>query len=114
MLFFFVDHLIAIQRNPPDCFFLIIQIILFFFPYIILNIPLTIKYNVAYSAHFGGGLVGFLLSVSIIGWPFPWNNQHFICPTTCQRIIFIFIIFYFLITFTFFFSKYAPVVESIL
>lgn len=114
MIFFFIDRLNEIEKKRNNYLINLIQIILFYIPYIIINIPLIIKSNVAHSAHFGGALIGFLLSINIIGCPFIFNNQNIICQNACQLTTFIFISFYFIITFILFFSKYPPIVQSIL
>ena len=114
MLFLIVDRLIAIQKNTGRRFFIIMQLVLLLLPHIVASIPLIIKYNVAHSAHFGGGLVGFLLGVGMLGCPWPWNNEHCVYGTTCRRTAFVFLSLYYLITFTIFFLIDAPIVDSIL
>jgi len=114
MLFLIVDRLIAIQANSGRRFFIIMQLALLLLPHIIASIPLIIKYNVAHSAHVGGGLAGFLLGVGMLGCPCSWNNEHSICRTICRRTAFVFLILYYVITFTYFFITDAPIVDSIL
>jgi hypothetical protein len=114
MLFLIVDRLIAIQINTGCRLFIIMQLALLLLPHIVVSIPLIIKYNVAHSAHFGGGLVGFLLAVGMLGCPWSWDNEHCISRTTCQRTAFFFLILYYVITFTIFFTTQAPIVDSIL
>ncbi len=114
MVFLIVDRLVAIQINPARRRFILMQSALLLFPHIIVSIPLIIEYNVAHSAHFGGGLVGFLLAVGMIGSPCSWNSDYCLSRTTCQRIAFIILLLYYIIAFTFFFLTDAPIVESIL
>jgi len=113
MVFLIVDRIIALRINPGRRFFIIIQLALLLFPHIISIIPMIIKYNVAHSAHIGGGFVGFLLGIGMIGCLPPWNNENGIGRTACQRTAFIFLILYYVITFASFFLSYAPIVHSI-
>ncbi len=113
MVFLIVDRIIALRINPGRCFFIIIQLALLLFPHIISTIPMIIKYNVAHSAHIGGGLVGFLLGIGMIDCLSPWNNENAICRTVCQRTAFVYLILYYVITFAFFFLRYAPIVHWI-
>ena len=114
MTFLIVDRLIAIQSNTGHRIFILIQLALLLLPHIIASIPLIIKYNVAHSAHVGGGLVGFLIGVGMLGCPWSWNNEHFMCRTVCRRAAFIFLILYYIITFTIFFLRDTPILHSIL
>jgi hypothetical protein len=109
MLFFVVDRLSAIQTNTDHRLFIMIQLAVLLLPHIVASIPLVIKYHVAHSAHVGGGLVGFLLGIGMLGCP--WSC---ICRTACRGTAFIFLILYYVITFTIFFTTDAPVVDSIL
>ena len=103
MLFLIVDRLIAIQANADRRLFIIMQLAFLLLPHIIASIPLILKYNVAHSAHVGGGLVGFLLGVTMFGSPWLWNNEDCNCRIICQRTAFVFLILYYVITFSFFF-----------
>ena len=114
MMFLIVDRLIAIQRNTGRRIFIIMQLALLLLPHIVASIPLIIKYNAAHSAHFGGGLVGFLIGVGMFGCPWSWNNEHFMGQTVCRRTAFIFLILYYIITFTIFFLRDAPILNWIL
>jgi hypothetical protein len=113
MLFLVVDRLVAMQTNIGRRRFIAIQLALLLLPHIIASIPLIVKYNVAHSAHFGGGLVGFLIGVGIIGFPWPWNNEFCISQTTCQRIAFVFLALYYIIMFVVFFLSDAPIIYAI-
>jgi hypothetical protein len=114
MLFLMVDRLMAIQTNIGRRLFIIMQLALLLLPHIVASIPLIIKYNVAHSAHFGGGLAGFLLGVGMCDCPWSWNHEHYISRTTCQRTAFVFLILYYVISFTIFFLAHTPIVNSIL
>jgi hypothetical protein len=114
MLFLIVDRLIAIQANTGRRLFIIIQLALLVLPHIVASIPLMIKYNVGHSAHFGGGLVGFLLGVGTLGCLWPWNKEDCMCRTTCRRTAFVFLGLYYVIIFTIFFLMDVPIVVSIL
>jgi membrane associated rhomboid family serine protease len=111
MLFLIVDRLIAMQTNPDRRLFIFMQfVLLVLFPFVI-NIPLFFMFNIVHSAHFGGGLVGFLCGVCMLGCPCPWNNEHCISRTACRRIAFVFLFLYFIITLTIFFLIDAPIVD---
>jgi membrane associated rhomboid family serine protease len=71
MLFLIVDRLIAMQTNIGHRLFIPMQLALLMLLPIIASISLIIifKSNVAHSAHFGGGLVGFLYGVCMFGCP---------------------------------------------
>jgi hypothetical protein len=114
MLFLIVDRLVAMQKNIGRRRFIIIQLALLLLPHIIASIPLIVKHNVAHSAHFGGGLVGFLIGVGIIGCPWPWNNDFCISQTTCRRIAFVFLALYYIIMIFVFFLLDAPIIYSVL
>lgn len=114
MTFLIVDRLIAIQTNTGRRIFIIMQLTLLLLPHIVASIPLIIKYNVAHSAHVGGGLVGFLIGIGMFGCPWSWNNEHSMCRTICRRTAFIFLILYYIITFTIFFLGDTPIIYWIL
>jgi membrane associated rhomboid family serine protease len=110
MLFLTVDRLIAMQTNTGRRLFVLMQLVLLVLIPVFASITLIIVYklNVAHSAHFGGGLVGFLLGVGMLDCPLPWNNERCIC-----RIVFVFLVLYYVITLTIFFLMDAPIVGSI-
>jgi hypothetical protein len=116
MLFLIVDRLIAMQTNPGHRLFILMQL------FLVVLLPFTItkplififKFKVAHSAHFGGGLVGFLCGVCMLGCPWPWNTEHCISRTVCRRIAFVFLSLYFVITLTIFFLINAPIIDWIL
>lgn len=116
MLFLIVDRLIALQTNTGRRLFILMQLVLLVLLPVVTSIVLIIifKPNVAHSAHFGGGLVGFLCGISMFGCPLPWNNEYWSCRTSSRRIAFIFLFLYFVITLTIFFLIDAPIVYSIL
>ena len=116
MLFLTVDRLVAIKTNTDRRLFILMQLILLVLLPIIGSILLILmlKLNVAHSAHFGGGLVGFLFGVGMFGSPLPWHNEHLTCRTICRRTAFVFLFLYFVINLTIFFLIDAPVVDSIL
>jgi hypothetical protein len=111
-----MDRLIAIQINTGRRLFVLMQLALLVLIPIVASIPLKIIFKplVAHSAHFGGGLVGFLFSVCMFGFPLPWNNEHSIYRTICRRIAFVFLSLYYVITLTIFFLIDAPIVHWIL
>ncbi|CAF0748083.1 unnamed protein product [Adineta steineri] len=113
MLFLIVDRLIAIQANVEQRRFLILQLTLLLLPHIVVSIPLIIKFNVAHSAHVGGGLVGFLIGIGMLGYPRSWNNRYCIRQITCRLIAFILLCIFYLITISIFFIQDVPVVYSI-
>ncbi|CAF1091796.1 unnamed protein product [Adineta steineri] len=68
MIFFVMDRLVAIQEKTKRRLFILLQIFLLV---ILPNVPTMIVFSilelpVGHSAHFGGGLVGFLLGVAEI------------------------------------------------
>lgn len=113
MLFLIVERLVAMSTNTGRRLFIFIQLIL------LLLLPNTVtglfiiifKPTVAHSAHFGGGLVGFLFGIGMFGCPWPWHNEHTICQTICRRTAFVFLSLYYIITLTIFFLRDAPSVE---
>ncbi|CAF0926342.1 unnamed protein product [Adineta steineri] len=113
MLFLIVDRLIAIQANVEQRRFLILQLTLLLLPHIVVSIPLIIKFNVAHSAHVGGGLVGFLIGIGMLGYPRSWNNRYCIRQITCRLIAFILLCIFYVITISIFFIQDVPVVYSI-
>jgi hypothetical protein len=116
MLFLTVDRLVAIQTNTDRRLFILMQLALLVLLPIVGSILLIIifKLNVAHSAHFGGGLVGFLFGIGMFGCPLPWNNEHCICQSTCRYLAFMSLALYFTITLTIFFVKDAPIVGLLL
>lgn len=114
MLFLIVDRFIAIQANADHRLFIIVQLSFLLLPHIIASIPLILKYNVAHLAHVGGGLVGFLLGITMLGSPWLWNNEHCNCQIICRRTAFVFLILYYVITFSLLFLDNDVVFNSIL
>jgi hypothetical protein len=114
MLFLIVDRLVTMQTNTNGRIFTIVQLVILLLPHIVASIPLIIKYKVGHSAHFGGGLVGFLIGIGMLGCPWPWNNENCISRIACQRTAFIVLIFYYLITFIIFFCRDTPIIYLIL
>ena len=110
MMFFAMDRLFALQINPTHRFFIILQLILLvLLPTIIITFVLTfiMSLDVAHSAHFGGALVGFMISIQ-------WASNDQCCRyrRICQRIIFVFLILFFLIIFAIFFLNDAPIIDT--
>ncbi len=116
MVFLIVDRLTAMQTNIGRRLFILMQLVLLVLlpSTTIIPIIIILKPMVAHSAHFGGALVGFLFGVSMLGCPWPWNNEHCISRTICRRIAFVFLCLYYIITLTTFFLIDAPIVRSIL
>ena len=116
ILFLIVDRLVAMQTNPDRRLFILMQLFLVvLLPFLITKpIILIFKYRVAHSAHFGGGLVGFLCGVCILGCPWPWNPERCISRIACRRIALVLLVLYFLLTTIIFFLRDPPVVRSIL
>jgi len=114
MLFLIVDRLIAMRTNTGHRLFIIIQLTALLLPHIAATIPLIIKYQVAHLAHFGSGLVGFLLGVGMLGCPWPWNSEPCISRKACRLLAFVFLILCYVITSTIFFLEETPTVDSIL
>ncbi|CAF3982075.1 unnamed protein product [Adineta steineri] len=116
MIFFVMDRLVAIQENTERRLFILLQI---FFLVILPNAPTMIiisilKFPVGHSAHFGGGLVGFLLGIGILGCPLPWINRQCRYGIIYKYIAFSLLFIYFLTTLTIFFVNDAPNVSYIL
>lgn len=111
MLFLTVDRVNAMQMNTDRRVSILIYLISLILVPIILTIiiPIILKLKVAHSAHFGGGLVGFLLGVGMLGFRLLHKNQSKIC-----HMAFIFLCLYFIIFLTMFFMKSAPRVRWIL
>lgn len=114
MLFFVVDRLMAIKTNTGRRLSIIIQSILLLLPHVILSIPQMMIYQVAHSAHVGGGLVGFLLALGMFKCSWPWNNEYTICRVIYQRAAYIILILYYTITSIIFFTTDAPIIDWIL
>ena len=111
MLFLTVDRFTAIQTSPNRRPFIVIQLVLLVLLPCLTIIPviLIIDFNVAHSAHFGGGLVGFLCGISMLGCP--WMNDQCIFRTACRRIAFVLLIVCFTISLTIFFLIDVPMVS---
>ncbi len=108
MLFLIVDRFNAMQTNPNRRPFILIQLVLLVLLPCLTIIPiiLIIDFNAAHSAHFGGGLVGFLCGVSMLGCP--WANDQCIFRTACRRMALVSLALYFIISVTIFFVKDVP------
>ncbi|CAF1125091.1 unnamed protein product [Adineta steineri] len=115
LLFFTVERLNAMKTNIDHRLLIVMQLILFVaFPIIIITSVTTIlDINVGHSAHFGGGLVGFLFGIGMFGCSCPClsNNNYCNCHMACRWTAFIFLSIYFVFTFTIFFlidAQYIP------
>ena len=117
MLFFIMDRLIAMQTNTGRRLFILMQLcytgVTPFQPSAICSMIIH-RLNVAHSAHFGGGLTGFLFGIGMRGCPLPCNTEHGIFRTTCRCIAFVLLFLYYVITLTIFFLKDAPIIYWIL
>ncbi|CAF1457887.1 unnamed protein product [Adineta steineri] len=111
MIFLVMDRLVALQEKTERRLFILLQIFLLV---ILPNVPTMIVFSilelpVGHSAHFGGGLVGFLLSVGILGCPLPWINRQWRYGIIYKYIAFSLLFIYFLITLTIFFVNDASI-----
>ena len=116
LLFFIMDRIIALRTNSDRRLFILLQLVLLvLLPLFITNLLMfMLKFKVAHSAHFGGGLVGFLCSVYILDCSWPWSSEHCFSQTVCRALGFIFLFLYFAITLTIFMLIDAPTVGGIL
>ncbi|UJR17347.1 hypothetical protein I4U23_004242 [Adineta vaga] len=115
LLFFIVERLSTMRMNPDQRIYILIQLIL------LIVIPMTIslstvailRVNTAHSAHFGGGLVGFLFGIGMFGCPCPWNNEYGCYQTICRRTAYVLLVLYFIFTLSIFLLINAPYVDWI-
>jgi len=112
MLFFIFDRLVSIRTNSDRYRFNIVQFAVLLLPHAIISLPFAMRYNVGHSAHVGGGLVGLFLGITIIGCPWAQNNEQCIGQNTCRRLAIIFLMLYFLLTFSLFFLLDVPIAHS--
>ncbi|CAF1423336.1 unnamed protein product [Adineta steineri] len=111
-LFFIMERLMAMKMNTDERrrLFIIIQLL------IVVVVPKRItiftissrQVRIGHAAHFGGGLMGFLLGIGMFGCPWPWNNEHCISQRTCRPVAIVFASLYFLMTVMLFFLRDAP------
>ncbi|CAF1003642.1 unnamed protein product [Adineta steineri] len=116
--FFIMERLMAIKTNTDQRrrLFIVIQLLL------MVVVPKRIaiftmnyrKVSIGHAAHFGGGLMGFLLGIGMFGCPWPWNNENCISQRICRRLTIVFVFLYFLMTVTIFFLRDAPSMERFL
>ena len=103
-LFFVVDRFVAIQRYPDRRLFIFMQLVFLALIPSLHTIPiifiLDLKVKIAHSAHFGGGLVGFLCGIGVLG-----------CRTACRRISFVLLALYFIISSTIFYLIDVPIID---
>ena len=116
MLFLTVDRIIAMRTNTDRRNSILLYLILLVLLPVVITIvvPIPLKINVAHSAHFGGGLVGFLFGVGLLGFPLPCHNQPNIYQMICRYAAFIILCIYYVIILTIFFLKKAPIIRWIL
>lgn len=110
MLFFTMDRLIAMKTNAGRRLFIFIQIAVLVLLPICITILLIhiLKLNVAHSAHFGGGVVGFLF-----GCMLAWNNEQCTYRTICRRVAFVLLSLYYVSTLTIIILRDAPIIRWI-
>jgi len=116
LLFLTMDRLIAMLTNTGRRLFILLQLVLLVLLPVAISILqiIILKLKVGHSAHFGGGLVGFLFGIIIFDCPLSWNNEHRICRMTCRCIAFVILSLYYVITLTIFFLIEAPILDWIL